>query len=39
LLFGGLVVLHLRSRKNTSVDDRWLRLDFQTPADEILQVR
>jgi len=38
LLFGGLVVLDLRSGENTSVDDRRLRLDFQTPADEILQV-
>ena len=39
LLFRGLVVLDLRSRENTSVDDSRLRLDFQTPADEILQVR
>ena len=37
LLLGGLVILDLGSRENTSIDDRRLRLDFQTPVDEILQ--
>lgn len=39
LLFGGLVVLNLRSREDTSVDDRRLGLDLQPPAEEILHVR